>query len=393
MWRHLASNALTFFVVLLFVIGGAVSWGIRQYDAPGPLAQAICLQVPSGGSMGAVADELVARGAISSGTIFRIGVDYAELADDLKAGSFLLREGVSMAEIADTITRGGASTCGSQVQLIVGVSRNSIQLRELDPATERFVELARFEPGVEPEPSELAGMMTGADTQFSVVVVPGTTAWQVQQALNGWEVLEGDVEETPAEGMLAPNSYEVRPGDTVAETLARMQSAQEQVIAEEWSERAPDLPFDTPEEALVLASIIEKETGVAEERAVVSSVLVNRLRTGMRLQFDPTIIYGITRGQGILDRPISNADIDGRTEARLHGEILYNTYQIDGLPAGPIALPGREAIEAALNPGVTDYLFFVALGDGTGRHAFAVTLEDHNANVARLRAAEAAAGD
>lgn len=389
MWRHIASNALTLFVVILFLLGGVLAWGVREYSAEGPLSQAICLQVPSGGTMNAVADDLVAQGAVSSATVFRVGVDYADLTDDLKAGSFLIPQGASMQQIADIVTRGGQSTCGTEIVLRVGVTRNLLEVRELDPATSRFVELARFDPAAEPEPAAYAERRAAGDTQYRVVVAEGVTAWQVVQALNGFDVLEGDVAETPAEGMLAPDSYQVAEGDQVASVLGRMQSAQERFLAEAWAGRAEGLPFDTPEQALTLASIIEKETAVAEERAVVSSVLVNRLREGWRLQFDPTIIYGITRGQGVLDRGITESDRDGVTEQRLHGSVAYNTYVIDGLPPGPIAIPGRAAIEAALNPAATDYMFFVAIGDGTGRHAFAVTIDEHNANVARWRAVEA----
>lgn len=390
MWRNLASNALTLFVVVLFLAGGVVVWGMREYAAPGPLAQAICLQVPAGSNMAAVAEDLVAQGAVRSGPVFRIGVDYAGLEAQLKAGSFLVPAGASMESIADIVTRGGASTCGSQIQLVIGVARNTVQVRELDPETSQFVERARFNPAVDEVPAEYADLREQADTQYSVTVVPGVTAWQVVQGLNGFDVLEGDVTEIPPEGMLAPDSYQVAPGDDIAALLARMRSAQEQILTEEWVSRADGLPFDTVEEALTLASIIEKETGVSDERPVVSSVLVNRIREGWQLQFDPTIIYGITRGEGILDRPIRQSDIDGVTERQLHGEVLYNTYVIAGLPPGPIALPARSAIRAALNPAATEYMFFVATNDGTGGHAFAVTLNDHNANVAAAarRAAE-----
>jgi UPF0755 protein len=173
----------------------------------------------------------------------------------------------------------------------------------------------------------------------------------------------------------------------VAALVEQMASAQSRILAEEWAGRAEGLPVATPQEALILASIIEKETAIADERPLVASVLVNRLRQGMRLQFDPTIIYGITRGEGILDRPIRQSDIDGTTERRAHGAILYNTYQIDGLPAGPIGNPGRASIHAALNPAETDYLFFVA--DGTGGHAFAATLQEHNRNVELYRSLQA----
>lgn len=394
MWRNLASTALSVFVVLAFLIGGIVVWGTRQYSAPGPLSQAICLQVPAGSTMKRVTDNLVAQGAVSYGPIYAIGTDYAGLNGQLKAGSFLVPAGASMADIAAIVTRGGQSTCGTEIVLRVGVARNLLEVRELDPATGRFDEVARFDPAVEEFPEAYAELRAEAETQYRVVVAEGVTAWQVVQALNGFDVLENDVTETPAEGMLAPDSYQVRVGDDVGALLARMQAAQEAIIAAEWAGRQDGLPFSTPEEALTLASIIEKETGVGEERELVSSVLVNRIRQGWRLQFDPTIIYGITRGEGLLDRPIRQSDIAGTTEQQLHGRVEYNTYVIDGLPPGPIAIPGRAAIRAALNPAQTDYMFFVALNDGTGRHAFAVTLDEHNSNVAAAarRGAEREAG-
>jgi UPF0755 protein len=210
-------------------------------------------------------------------------------------------------------------------------------------------------------------------------VVEGTTVWQVVTSLNALDILEGEVTEFPPEGTLAPDSYGVLPGTEVADLIARMSTEQAQFLAEAWAQRADELPLATPEEALVLASIIEKETAVADERRQVSSVFVNRLRQGMRLQTDPTVIYGVTEGQGVLDR--------GLRQSELTRETPWNTYVIDGLPPTPIANPGRAAIEAALNPDETDYLFFVA--DGTGGHAFATNLDDHNRNVAAWRAIEA----
>lgn len=234
-------------------------------------------------------------------------------------------------------------------------------------------------------------MRAEPETTYRVVVAEGVTSWQVVQALNAIDVLDGEVTDIPAEGTLAPQDYPVTPGTTVQTLLTQMEQAQTAILAAAWEKRGEGLPFDTPEEALTLASIVEKETGVPEERPVVASVLVNRLRDGMALQFDPTIIYGITRGEGLLDRPIRQSDIEGTTEKRLHGEVLYNTYVIRGLPAGPIANPGKAAIEAAVNPADTDYLYFVA--NGTGGHAFATTLEEHNANVAKWRALQAEQGD
>jgi UPF0755 protein len=392
MWKHIAANALTLLIVVMFLGAGVIAWAVREYGATGPLDQAICLRVESGSNFNAVSGDLEAAGAISSGRIFRLGVDYAALEDDLKAGSFLVPEGASMRDIATIVTQGGQSTCGTEVVYRVGVARVLVEVEELDPATDEFVELAEYELGVDPVPPEYDRVRAEADTRYRVVVAEGVTSWQVMTALNAIEVLDQDVAEVPPEGMLAPDSYEVTPGTTVQSVLDRMRTAQEAILAEVWAgARADDLPIATPEEMLVLASIIEKETAIADERPLVSSVLVNRIRQGMRLQFDPTIIYGITRGIGVLDRPISNADIDGRTEARLHGEIIYNTYQIDGLPAGPIANPSRASLEAALNPADTALLFFVA--DGTGGHAFAETLEEHNENVARLRQIEAEAAN
>lgn len=391
MWRNLASTALSVFVVLAFLIGGIVVWATRQYSAPGPLSQAICLQVPAGSTMKRVTDNLVAQGAVTYGPIYAIGTDYAGLNGQLKAGSFLVPAGASMSEIAGIVTRGGQSTCGTEIVLRIGVARNLLELRTLDPATGRFDEVARFDPAVEEFPAEYEELRAESETQYRVVVAEGVTAWQVMQGLNGFDVLANDVTDTPAEGMLAPDSYQVREGDDIAALLARMQAAQEAIMAAEWAGRMDGLPFSTPEEALTLASIIEKETGVAAERELVSSVLVNRLRTpGWKLQFDPTIIYGITRGEGLLDRPIRRSDIDGVTERELHGAVEYNTYVIEGLPPGPIAIPGRAAIRAALNPATTDYMFFVATEDGTGSHAFAATLDEHNSNVAAARETAAA---
>ncbi|MCC7320917.1 MAG: endolytic transglycosylase MltG [Rubellimicrobium sp.] len=392
MWRNIASNALTVLVVALFLLGGVIAWAVRDYAAPGPLAQAICLQVPQGATMRTVSGDLGAQGAVRSERMFRIGVAYAGLDQGLKAGSYLVPAGASMEAIADIITRGGASTCGSQIQFTVGVTRNLVQMRELDPATLQFRELARFNPATDPVPPEYATLRDGADTQYSLVVVPGVTSWQVVQGLAAFEILTGDVTAIPPEGMLAPDSYQVAPGDDRGALLARMQSAQDRILTEEWTNREDGLPIASMAEALTLASIIEKETGVADERPLVAGVLVNRIRQGWQLQFDPTIIYGITRGEGILDRPIRQSDIDGETERRLHGSVAYNTYVIRGLPPGPIALPARSAIHAALHPAQTDYMFFVATNDGTGGHAFAVTRAEHVANVtAARRAAEEAA--
>ena len=178
-----------------------------------------------------------------------------------------------------------------------------------------------------------------------------------------------------------PDTYKFTRGATRQQILDQMRRAQERAVAEIWARRSPDLPLQTPEEFVTLASIVEKETGKADERPRVAAVFINRLKEGMRLQSDPTIIYGIYGGAGKpSDKPITQSDLDKQTD--------FNTYQIAGLPPGPIANPGRAALEAVANPSRTDELYFVA--DGTGGHVFAKTLDEHNRNVARWRRIEAA---
>ncbi|MFU8836459.1 endolytic transglycosylase MltG [Roseovarius autotrophicus] len=383
MWRHIVSNVLTLLVVAVFLLGGAILWGQSQYKAAGPLEEAICLRVAPGSTMRRVSRQLEEDGAVTSGAIFRIGADYADRNDDLKAGSWLIPERASMAQITDIITRGGASTCGTEIVWRIGVTAADVTVRELDPATGRFEERARFDPlSDEARPAVYDTMRARADTRFRVGFAEGLTSWQAVEGLKAVEVLTGDVDEIPTEGSLAPDSYEVRAGDTRQNVLARMTAAQEAILTAAWEERMDGLPINSPEEALILASIIEKETGVPEERRQVASVFVNRLRQGMRLQTDPTVIYGVTEGRGVLGR--------GLRQSELRRETPWNTYVIDGLPPTPIANPGRASIEAALNPDETGYLFFVA--DGTGGHAFAETLAEHNRNVARWRQIEAERG-
>ena len=259
------------------------------------------------------------------------------------------------------------------------MNRISVQVRELDPATNRFVERAQFIPATEDAPEIYTEMKEKGDTRFRIALAEGTTSWQVNEALKGIEVLAGSVAAVPAEGALAPDSYEVRPGDDRASVLARMESAQQSLVEEAWAARDPDLPIDNPEDLLILASIVEKETGVAAERRQVASVFANRLNQGMRLQTDPTVIYGITRGEGVLGR--------GLRRSELRRETPWNTYVIPALPPTPIANPGRASLMAAAQPDETPYIFFVA--DGTGGHAFAETLDEHNANVAVWRRIEA----
>ncbi|TDE40311.1 endolytic transglycosylase MltG [Antarcticimicrobium sediminis] len=379
MWRSLASNMLTILAIVLFLVAGVILWGQRQYSSEGPLDAAICLQVERGSTMTRVSRELEDQGAISSGAIFRIGSNYDDKTAQLKAGSFLLREHASMEEIVDQITRGGASTCGTEIVYRVGVTRTQVAVRELDPATRGFVERADFDLKSGEFPEVFVQKRALADTRFRIAVAEGVTSWQVVDALKSIEVLSGEVGTRPAEGMLAPHSYEVTRGMERAALVAEMAALQQQRIAQAWDMRQEGLPFDTPEEMLILASIIEKETGVPDERGQVASVFINRLERGMRLQTDPTVIYGVTKGEGVLGR--------GLRQSELRRVTPWNTYVIEGLPPTPIANPGLASLEAAVAPEKTDYVFFVA--DGSGGHAFAATLEEHNRNVAKWRKLEA----
>ena len=379
MWRHIASNALTMLIVAIFLLGGLILWGQTEYSAEGPLEEQICLRVERGSNVSRVSKTLEDQGAITSGMLLRVGMDYADLTGDLKAGSYLVPAKSTMKDIADIITRGGASTCGTEIVYRIGVTQLSNLVRELDPATSTYIEKAKFDPAAEEAPAEYLDVRDRADTRFRIAVAEGVTSWQIIEGLKRISLLEGDISEVPAEGSLAPQSYEVKKGDKREELLAEMAERQDSILAEAWENRVEGLPVNSPEEALILASLIEKETGVAEERRQVASVFVNRLRLGMKLQTDPAVIYGITLGQGVLGRGLRRSELRAATP--------YNTYVIDALTPTPIANPGRASIEAALDPDSTDYIFFVA--DGTGGHAFAVTLAEHNANVARWRQIEA----
>lgn len=214
----------------------------------------------------------------------------------------------------------------------------------------------------------------GRGVQRRLTIAEGLTARQIAALLERAEGLTGEVPAL-AEGAALPETYAYSWGDTRASIARRAVAAMDIALAEAWASRAPNLPLANPREALILASIIERETGVAAERALVGGVFINRLRRGMMLQSDPTVAY--VPGQGLpLDRPLTRADLD-----QAHP---FNTYRIRGLPPGPIASPGREALRAATRPAETEFLYFVA--DGTGGHAFARTLEEHNRNVARWRA-------
>lgn len=320
------NGLLTLVVIGLLVIGGLFIWGVMQFYAEGPVPEDTSFYVEQGDGLNSVANKLERDGLITNSWIFRIGTRALDVDTAIPQGEFAISAHASMADILRQITQ-------------------------------------------------------GKPIEYTVTIPEGFTSWQVVQRLKGVDELVGDIAEVPAEGSLMPDTYHFERGDDRNDIIARMQEAQSKALAEIWENRDPELPLETPEQLVTLASIVEKETGVAGERPQVAAVFVNRLRKNMRLQSDPTIIYGITHGEGSLGRGLRKSEIEEKTP--------YNTYQIDGLPPGPIANPGRDALEATANPADSKALYFVAAGpvpsDG---HLFADTYAEHRKNVAKYRAIE-----
>ncbi|WP_051909563.1 endolytic transglycosylase MltG [Paenirhodobacter enshiensis] len=378
MWRNIVSTFLTVLIVLLAALGGLVAWSQKQYEGPGPLTQGVCVKVSPGQSFAAVSEDLKAKGAISSAYIFRAGADYAGKAGSLKFGSYLIEPASSMAEIVEQLTSGGPSSCGTELNYVIGVTGEQMILREMDATTGQYVERAKFDPKTAKAPDGFDDTVKSADVRLRVTLAEGATSWQVVEALKLAPFLSGTVKDIPAEGSLSPDSYDLKRGTDRGALIAEMQKRQRAALDAAWANRAEGLPYDTPEAAMVMASLVEKETGVAEERPVVASVFLNRLAQGMKLQTDPAVIYGVTQGKGTLGRGLRQSELQRRTP--------YNTYAVEGLPPGPICNPGKAAIEAALHPADTKFLYFVA--DGSGGHVFAATLAEHNQNVANWRRIE-----
>ncbi len=289
-------------------------------DGKGPNAEETIVLLPRGAGLGTIVSHLDQAGVINHPWLFQLAVRLGGHDRALKAGEYAFPAGVTPNEVIAKLTEG-----------------KSLLRR--------------------------------------ITVIEGQTVAETFRLLDQAEGLNGDLPERPEEGTLLPETYLYSQGDSKAGLVKRMQAAMTEVLEKAWANRADDLPFATPREALIMASIVDKETAVPEERSEVAAVFVNRLRLGMRLQSDPTIIYGLTQGEGPLDRELT------RQDWKL--EDPYNTYRIDALPPGPIGNPGRLSIEAVMRPAEVDYLYFVA--DGTGGHAFALTLEEHNENVARWR--------
>ena len=380
MWRSVAANGMSFLILALIALAGAIAWGQREFRAQGPLTEAVFFEVPLGASLRRVSEDLEAAGIVTSAMLFRLGADYAEMSGALRFGNYEIPPGASMEQVLAIVTTGGPSSFRYTATYVLRLEgTGELRLRERVPGTDEVVALADFayEDGVPEVYSALVA--DGTPIAYRVSVPEGLTSWQIVEGLRAADFLSGEIAEVPPEGVLAPDTFEVRRGQDRQEIIDKMLATQQDILVAAWAGRQDGLPLADAQEALILASIIEKETSVAEERRLVSSVFINRLNQGIRLQTDPTVIYGLTEGRGVLGRGIRASE--------LRAETPWNTYVIDGLPPTPIANPGRAAIEAAVNPEDTPLIFFVA--DGTGGHAFAETLEEHNRNVARWRQIEA----
>jgi len=306
-------------IVAAACVGGWIYLG-QNFDAPGARGEPVTLVLVPGSSAWEIAEALYAAGVVDDPNVFAVGVWRGGHGGALQAGEYL------------------------------------------------------FPPHATPRQA-MEIVLAGKTVEYRLTVPEGLTSTEIVRLLGESEALTGVVGEIPPEGSLLPETYHFRRGDSRADMIRRMALDMQAVLAELWSGRAQDLPLETPMQALVLASIVEKETALAAERRQVAGVFINRLRKDMRLQSDPTVIYAVTGGRAPLERPLSKAD--------LALDSPFNTYRHTGLPPRPIAHPGRQSLAAVLNPAATDALYFVA--DGAGGHVFAATLAAHNRNVARWR--------
>src|SRR5882757_9391519 len=313
-------------IVLVVLIGSAAAYyyGMQKIEAAGPLQEEKVVNIPARAGMADIADTLQREGVIDNNRWAFIGAVIALKArSELKPGEYAFQKNASLRSV-------------------------------------------------------IATMVDGKVVQHSVTIPEGLTSEQIVARLSENDIFAGSIREMPREGTLLPETYKFPRGTTREQVIQRMQQSQKRVLAEIWERRNTDIPVKTPEQLVTLASIVEKETGKSDERSRVAAVFVNRLRQKMKLQSDPTIIYGLAGGKGTLGRPIKRSEILQPSP--------YNTYVVDGLPPGPIANPGRASLEAAASPARTRDLFFVA--DGTGGHAFTETYDQHQKNVARLRTME-----
>jgi len=317
---------ITILLIAMIAVGAGYYYGKQMLEAPGPLQEEKIVNIPQRAGKRDIADVLTKEGVIDVNSWVFIGGVYAlKASSDLKPGEYAFQKNASLREVIATIVEGKV-------------------------------------------------------VQHAVTIPEGLTSEQIVARLSDNDIFTGSVTEIPREGTLLPETYKFPRGTTREQVVQRMQSAQKRMVAEIWEHRSPDLPFRTPEQLVTLASIVEKETGKPDERSRVAAVFLNRLKQKIKLQSDPTIIYGLVGGKGTLGRPIKRSEITQPSP--------YNTYVIDGLPPGPISNPGRASLEATANPARTRDLYFVA--DGTGGHAFTETYDQHQKNVARLRASEKA---
>ena len=326
--RRLVYGALI--LLVLAIAGGGLTslWAYNEFVRPGPLGEETTVVLPNGVSLNGIAVQLAEAGVIERPLLFKLGVRLSGAARELRAGEFAFVAGISARGVMEVLVEG----------------RTVVR---------------------------------------RITVPEGWMTFQIIELVAAADGLEGEVPDGFAEGALLPETYHFSLGESRAEVTGRMAAAMRDAVEELWAGRAEGLPFDTPEAAVILASIVEKETGFAGERAHIAGVFINRLRKGMRLQSDPTVIYAITKGLSQLDRPIRKSELER--------DDPYNTYVVFGLPPTPIANPGRAALEAVLNPLATKDLYFVA--DGSGGHVFARTLVEHNRNVAKWRQIEKALRD
>lgn len=318
-------NAIfTFLIIAMLLVGGAFFYGKKTIEAKGPLAEDKVVNIPPRAGMTDIGDILLRAGVISADRWTFIGSVLAMNArSGLKSGEYLFQKNASLRDVINTI-------------------------------------------------------VDGKVVQHSITIPEGLTSEQIVARIQDNDIFSGSLKEQPREGTLLPDTYNFPRGTPRDQVIHRMQQAQKRVLAEVWSRRNPDVPLRSPEQLVTLASIVEKETGRADERSRVAAVFTNRLRQRIKLQSDPTIIYGLVGGRGTLGRPIKRSEITQPSP--------YNTYVIEGLPPGPIANPGRASLEATANPARTRDLFFVA--DGTGGHSFTETYDQHQKGVAKLRAME-----
>jgi UPF0755 protein len=313
---RLLAGLFTAAVIAVAVAG----WAYFEFRQPGPLQQATILTIPKGTGLTGIAMILKEEGVVKYPWLFVAGVRLSDRGRGLRAGEY---------EVPARISPQG------------------------------MMEL----------------LLEGKAIQHSITIVEGHTVKQALAVIAAADILSGEITSPPEEGQLLPETYYVARGDDRQALVDRMAADLEKTLDELWPSRSPDAAVKDKQQALILASIVERETAVAEERPRVAAVFSNRLKRGMRLQADPTVVYGLSDGAGVLDRPLLKKDLETPGP--------YNTYLNGGLPPGPIALPSRAAIAAVLNPAKTKDLYFVA--DGSGGHAFAETLEQHNRNVARWR--------